>query len=91
VLGAPDVAAEEYAEALLSSNPGLRLGLFAADRGADALAVAGWMGPLNLEKRVAAEHFAFCPDNVWQGSPPYTLAGYAERLLGATAWQFWWG
>ncbi|QKV93623.1 DUF4253 domain-containing protein [Streptomyces sp. NA02950] len=29
---------------------------------------------------VAAEHFAFCPDNIWQGRRPYTLAAYAERL-----------
>ncbi|MFE9692120.1 DUF4253 domain-containing protein [Micromonospora sp. NPDC005806] len=30
--------------------------------------------------RVAAEHFAFCPDNVWQGAG--TLTVYAEQLLG---------
>ncbi|MEV7192308.1 DUF4253 domain-containing protein [Streptomyces sp. NPDC093510] len=39
---------------------------------------------------VAAEHFAFCPDNVWQGSPPYTLAAYAERIVGMNSWDFWW-
>ncbi|MGI5478726.1 DUF4253 domain-containing protein [Streptomyces lavendofoliae] len=39
---------------------------------------------------VAAEHFAFCPDNVWQGSRPYTLTAYAERLIGAHSWDFWW-
>ncbi|MFD6150973.1 DUF4253 domain-containing protein [Streptomyces sp. NPDC060243] len=39
---------------------------------------------------VAAEHFAFCPDNVWQGSRPYTLAAYAERIAGAHRWDFWW-
>ncbi|WP_446040814.1 DUF4253 domain-containing protein [Streptomyces sp. SID1121] len=26
---------------------------------------------------VAAEHFALCPDNIWQGSRPSTLAAYA--------------
>ncbi|MHA4820001.1 DUF4253 domain-containing protein [Streptomyces aculeolatus] len=31
---------------------------------------------------VAADHFAFCPDNVWQGSSPPTLAVYAERIVG---------
>ncbi|MES4831284.1 MULTISPECIES: DUF4253 domain-containing protein [Streptomyces] len=31
---------------------------------------------------VAAEHFAFCPDNMWQGNRPYTLAAYAERITG---------
>ncbi|MDG4798003.1 DUF4253 domain-containing protein [Micromonospora sp. WMMD1082] len=40
--------------------------------------------------RVAAEHFAFCPDNVWQGQRPCTLAGYADRLVGAPTWAFWW-
>jgi hypothetical protein len=39
---------------------------------------------------VAAEHFAFCPDNIWQGWRPFTLVGYAERLVGAAAWTFWW-
>ncbi|MFJ6940092.1 DUF4253 domain-containing protein [Streptomyces sp. NPDC101132] len=39
---------------------------------------------------VAAEHFAFCPDNIWQGSRPHTLAAYAERLTGAHNWDFWW-
>jgi Domain of unknown function (DUF4253) len=28
---------------------------------------------------VAAEHFAFCPDNIWQGHP-HTLTGYASPL-----------
>ncbi|MFF4832072.1 DUF4253 domain-containing protein [Streptomyces sp. NPDC001315] len=39
---------------------------------------------------VAAEHFAFCPDNIWQGSRPYTLAAYAERIVGMNCWDFWW-
>jgi hypothetical protein len=37
---------------------------------------------------VAAEHFAFCPDNIWQGVSP--LSAYAERLLGDHSWTFWW-
>ncbi|WP_405019950.1 DUF4253 domain-containing protein [Kitasatospora sp. NBC_00070] len=39
---------------------------------------------------VAAEHFAFCPDNVWQSSHPYTLTAYSEQLIGAHCWEFWW-
>ncbi|MFI6286125.1 DUF4253 domain-containing protein [Streptomyces sp. NPDC051018] len=39
---------------------------------------------------VAAEHFAFCPDNIWQGRSPYTLTAYAERLTGVHNWDFWW-
>lgn len=39
---------------------------------------------------VASEHYAFCPDNIWQGSDPYTIAAYAEQLVNASAWSFWW-
>jgi hypothetical protein len=40
--------------------------------------------------RVAAEHFAFCPDTIWQGASGETLATYAEELVGADSWVFWW-
>jgi Domain of unknown function (DUF4253) len=48
--------------------------------------------PVTLDQAlpIAAEHFAFCPDNVWQGGEPYTLAGYAETLVGQHCWRFWW-
>jgi hypothetical protein len=39
---------------------------------------------------VAAEHFAFCPDNIWQGEHPCTLAAYADRLVNDHSWAFWW-
>ncbi|MFD7657396.1 DUF4253 domain-containing protein [Actinosynnema sp. NPDC059797] len=129
----PDREAGEYADALLSFQDSMRLGLVAAERGADALTAVGWTGPANYtndtaevsavlrdwEHRfgarvvgvgfdllhlsvaappatrehalaVAAEHFAFCPDNVWQGRPPHTLAAYAERLVDQWSWTFWW-
>ncbi|WP_306368205.1 DUF4253 domain-containing protein [Nocardiopsis sp. CC223A] len=38
--------------------------------------------------RVAAEHFALCPDNVWQGTG--SLESYAESLIGDETWSFWW-
>ena len=38
--------------------------------------------------RVAAEHFAFRPDNIWQGSSPLTT--YAHHLIEAPLWTFWW-
>lgn len=46
--------------------------------------------PVNLDEAlpVAAEHFAFCPDNIWQGRP-HTLTGYASRLVGINSWEFW--
>ncbi|MFE5854216.1 DUF4253 domain-containing protein [Streptomyces sp. NPDC056500] len=39
---------------------------------------------------IAAEHFAFCPDNIWQGSRPHTLISYADQLVDAHSWEFWW-
>lgn len=39
---------------------------------------------------VAAEHFAFCPDNVWELSGERPLEAYADRLVGKDAWTFWW-
>ncbi|MEV5599793.1 DUF4253 domain-containing protein [Streptomyces sp. NPDC052496] len=38
---------------------------------------------------VAAEHFAVCPDILWQGPHP-SLASYAEQLIGAGNWELWW-
>ena len=37
---------------------------------------------------LAAEHFAFCPDNIWQGAD--TLVAYAESIQGRRHWAFWW-
>lgn len=37
---------------------------------------------------LAAEHFALCPDNVWQGSE--TIQAYARGLLDSRTWSFWW-
>ncbi|WP_459713962.1 DUF4253 domain-containing protein [Actinophytocola sp. KF-1] len=39
---------------------------------------------------VAAERFAFCPDNIWQAAPGTTLASYAEQLVDSDSWAFWW-
>ncbi|MET7441740.1 DUF4253 domain-containing protein [Streptomyces sp. NPDC004082] len=39
---------------------------------------------------VAAEHLAFCPDNITQGSHE-TLRAYARHeVLGKRVWSFWW-
>jgi hypothetical protein len=38
---------------------------------------------------IAAEHFAFCPDNIWQGGTP-DLTSYAGQLIDAPIWSFWW-
>ncbi|MFD9041941.1 DUF4253 domain-containing protein [Streptomyces bottropensis] len=39
---------------------------------------------------IAAEHFAFCPDNIWQVTTDGTRVSYARTLLGAPLWSFWW-
>jgi len=132
--GDPEIEADELAERLLAENPAMRLGLVAAGRGADALSVMGWAGPVNYcddtakiaavlrsweerfgarvvgldgystlllsiasapttldqAQQIAAEHFALCPDNVWQGPHPNTLASYAKTLVGQRHWSFWW-
>ena len=131
VVDDPDETADECAETLRAEMPAARLGLVATDRGADAIAVVGWSGPLNYDSdagrfaavlrgwevrfgarvvgvgfdtlhlsvaapprteddalRVAAEHYAFCPDNVRQGSG--TLTDYARDILGHRMWGFWW-
>ena len=125
----PDAVADRYARVVAAR--GLPLGLVAVERGADALAAAGWQGALNHNEwtaplsavlrswedrfgarvvglgfntlelsvaappvstrhavHVAAEHWAFCPDILFQG--PGTLAGYAEEIRGKTYWSFWW-
>ncbi|MFB7261819.1 DUF4253 domain-containing protein [Streptomyces nojiriensis] len=38
---------------------------------------------------VAAEHYAFAPDNIWQGSG--SIRAYAdEAVTGSNHWGFWW-
>ena len=37
---------------------------------------------------IAAEHFAFCMDNIYQGAG--SISEYAQQLPGATRWSFWW-
>ncbi|WP_320781378.1 DUF4253 domain-containing protein [Streptomyces sp. CRN 30] len=39
---------------------------------------------------VAAEHFAFCPDNLTQGRHTTVSAYAAEEVLGQRMWSFWW-
>lgn len=127
----PEAFADDLAQEIVTDPDqvrlNLRLGLVAADCGADALTGIGWTGPINQTNdtaeisavvrsweqrfgarvvglgfdtldlsvaappattaqalRLAAEHAAFCPDNV------ENLRDYAELLLVATRWSFWW-
>ncbi|MFI6496744.1 DUF4253 domain-containing protein [Nonomuraea typhae] len=67
-----------------------RFGARVVSLGFNTLDVSVAAPPADLEHalHVAAEHWAFCPDNVVQG--PGDLFGYAEQLVGAHAWSFWW-
>ena len=37
---------------------------------------------------IAAEHFAFCMDNIYQGAG--SISAYARQLTGSARWSFWW-
>jgi hypothetical protein len=58
--------------------------------GFDALILAVGRPPFDLDRatRVAAEHMAFCPDNIWQGAG--SISEYAPMLVGSRRWDFWW-
>jgi predicted DNA-binding WGR domain protein len=42
----------------------------------------------NAALGIAAEHLAFCPDNIWQGVG--TVREYRDTLVKAPLWHFWW-
>ncbi|MER5386022.1 DUF4253 domain-containing protein [Streptomyces sp. NPDC002688] len=54
------------------------------------LSVAAPPATMAEAEAVAAEHFAFCPDNITQGHHT-TLRAYAEQeVLDERVWSFWW-
>ena len=42
----------------------------------------------NAATGIAAEHLAFCPDNIWQGVG--TVNEYLDELVKEPLWHFWW-
>ncbi|WP_405587004.1 DUF4253 domain-containing protein [Streptomyces sp. NBC_01092] len=69
-----------------------RFGIRVVALGFDHLLVSVAFPPDTLAEAeaVAAEHFAFCPDNILQ-SHDTNIRAYAEnRLLNQPAWHFWW-
>ncbi|MFG1810425.1 DUF4253 domain-containing protein [Streptomyces sp. NPDC049040] len=68
-----------------------RFGARVAGVGFDTLHLSVAAPPHRLDDALvlAAEHFAFCPDNVCQGAHP-DLAAYAEYLIDLNCWEFWW-
>ncbi|MFI1075000.1 DUF4253 domain-containing protein [Streptomyces puniciscabiei] len=68
-----------------------RFGIRVVALGLDTLVVSVAAPPATQEdaEAVAAEHFAFCPDNVLQGEEDTFLA-YAKGLVSRPVWTFWW-
>lgn len=69
-----------------------RFGIRVVAIGFDHLLVSVACPPTTLSEAeaVAAEHFAFCPDNILQGGGDPTIRAYADQLLNQPAWYFWW-
>jgi hypothetical protein len=67
-----------------------RFGIRVVALGFDILVVSVAAPPATAAEAeaVAAEHFAFCPDNIAQGAG--SLREYAEELVGDRTWAFWW-
>ncbi|QGV79218.1 DUF4253 domain-containing protein [Streptomyces ficellus] len=68
-----------------------RFGIRVVGLGHDILTVSVAAPPRTMADAlaVAAEHYAFCPDNVWDGYD--TLRAYAaEEVLDRPDWTFWW-
>ncbi|OKK05808.1 hypothetical protein AMK26_06715 [Streptomyces sp. CB03234] len=68
-----------------------RFGIRVVGLGADLLTVSVAAPPRTIADAlaVAAEHYAFCPDNIWDGYD--TLRAYAaEEVLDRQDWTFWW-
>ncbi|MFD8393792.1 DUF4253 domain-containing protein [Streptomyces sp. NPDC059680] len=68
-----------------------RFGIRVVGLGFDILVVSVAAPPSTLADAevLAAEHFAFCPDNLTQ-SGPTSLRDYAKHLVGNPTWSFWW-
>lgn len=67
-----------------------RFGCRVVGVGFDTLDLSVAVPPTGMDDAllVAAEHYAFCPANIDQGSD--SMAAYAQGLLGEDAWTFWW-
>ncbi|MFI6575799.1 DUF4253 domain-containing protein [Nocardiopsis sp. NPDC050513] len=68
-----------------------RFGARVLGLGFDTLTLSVAAPPTDLDQalRVAAEHFAFCPDQILQGHA-HRLRGYAGHLVDRPVWTFWW-
>jgi hypothetical protein len=68
-----------------------RFGATVVALGFDTLYLSVAAPPTTLDQalQVTAEHFAFCPDEIWQ-SETNTFPTYATAILRAQSWSFWW-
>ena len=68
----------------------LRFDAYLVELGTDTLTLAVGRPARDLASAtaIAAEHYAFCPDNVEQGEG--SIQAYAESLVDAELWPFWW-
>jgi predicted DNA-binding WGR domain protein len=67
-----------------------RFDAYVVGLGWDTLVVAVGRPPTDRKAAagIAAEHMAFCPDNIWQGVG--TVREYRDALVKAPLWHFWW-
>jgi hypothetical protein len=67
-----------------------RFGAYLIGLGFDTMSFIVERPPTTIEHAlaIAAEHFAFCPDRVWQDKG--SLHNLATSLLDAQLWFFWW-
>jgi hypothetical protein len=69
-----------------------RFGVRVIEIGFDTLHLTVAAPPVTPEhaEHVAAEHFAFCPDNIVAGTSRAIRDYAAEHVLGQADWWFWW-
>jgi hypothetical protein len=68
----------------------LRFDAYVVGLTTDTLTLAVGRPPRDLASAtaIAAEHFAFCPDNIQQGAG--SIREYAPLLVNEEIWPFWW-
>ena len=68
----------------------LRFDAYLVGLGTDTMTVAVGRPPRDLAAAtaIAAEHYAFCPDNIDQGAG--SIRDYAPLLVDEPTWSFWW-
>ena len=89
-MGAANYDADPFEQSLVLQSWEDRFDAYLVGLGPDTLELAVARPPRDRTAAmpIAAEHFAFCPDNIWQGVG--SMQPYAAELAGADRWPFWW-